>query len=141
MVTLTLHTTNNKAISYTTQHPHLQTLGEFLVKDCVFMPDFIRALLSCDNEELIVLDACSIETKDEYVIIKHLYKKNLPIVTLSKMRMLQVFEIWENFLMEKNPTQWIFFKEEEFNLNPEVQWDVVEKKIGHLFSQKEQAKE
>jgi 5,10-methenyltetrahydromethanopterin hydrogenase len=136
MVTLTLYTNKDRTISYSAELPHLQTIGEFLVKDSVQMPDFIRAFLSCEDEEFIVLDACSIQTKKDSFIIKHLYQKTLPMVHLPKTRMLQIFEIWEDFLMQKNATQWIFFKEEEFGLA-----SAHDEKITPIIHQKEPQKE
>lgn len=146
MLTLTLSTNKDSTISYTTENPHLQTIGEFLVTDAVQMPDFIRALLISGDEELIAMDACSIQTRDPFVIIKHLYLKDLPIVTLPKERLLQILDIWEDFLVEKNPTQWLFFKEEEFGLPASTdkhseKLQDMEKKMNIMMQAKNKQKE
>ena len=145
MLTLTLLTNKNGSILFKTDNNHMRVIGEFLIRDALAMPDFIRALLTTDDEETITMDACVIETKDTFFIIKHLHLKNLPILSLSKERMLQVLDIWEDFLVQKNPTQWIFFKEEESGVTAQEEiskkWDQIEEKISHILHKKNKQKE
>jgi len=146
MLTLTLHLAKDGVISYKTENDYVRMIGELLVNDAVTMPDFLRALLISDDEESVQLDACAIQTKEDVIIIKHLQNNNLPTISLPKERMLQILDIWEDFLVQKNATQWIFFKEEEFGLPSATddlskKWHEMEKRMAVLGQQKDKQKE
>ncbi|MGE0207466.1 MAG: hypothetical protein AB7R69_06485 [Candidatus Babeliales bacterium] len=119
MLTLTLHVSRDGAISYKTDNAYISVIGELLIHDAIQMPDFLRALATTDDET-VYLDACFVQTTADFIVIKHIEQKQFPVVSLPKERFLQILTIWEEFLMQKNATQWIFFKQEEFEFSAET---------------------
>lgn len=138
MLQLTLQTKKNGVFGYSTDEPHLQVIGEFLTMDVLHMPDFMRGFITSLDDEHIKMDACSVTTSSNSVIIKHLDAKDLPIVTLPKERVLEIIELWEDFIHHQRPTQWVFFKEHEFGL-PEPtdelskKWEEMEKEVQAMI--------
>ena len=113
MLSLAIHANHYGIITFSTQHPHLQVVGEFLV-DAACMPDFVRAFLSSPADEEITMNVCAMKTKGEILHIDHRYKKNLPHVAISKERALHLIDIVEDVIINKRALQSIAFQEEEF---------------------------
>ena len=146
MLTLTLQATSDGTISFKAENDYIRVIGEFLTVDAVAMPDFIRALLTSDGDESVTMDACVIETNGDLFTIKHLHTKELPTISLTKERMLQVLDIWEDFLAHQRQEQWIFFKEEDFGLPASTdelskKWNEMEEKISVMMQKKNKQKE
>lgn len=113
MLSLAIHANHYGIITFSTQHPHLAIIGEFIV-DAACMPDFVRAFLSSPADEEITMNTCAMATKGNMLHIVHRYKKNIPTIALSKERALQLIDILEDVLINKRAVQSIMFREEEF---------------------------
>ena len=120
MIQLTIQAQKN-GIMYKTDNPYAATLGELLTIDIIYMPDFFRSILISPTDEDLVMDACHIETKGDFVFITHKEQSQLPQLSLTKKRALQLVEAWEQFLARRRqqPLKAFYFKEEELKAAPE----------------------
>jgi hypothetical protein len=116
MLSLTIHANHYGILTFSTQHQSLQVIGEFLI-DAACMPDFVRAFLSSPANEEIIMNKCTMKTEGNVLHIVHLYKKDLPHITIAKERALNLIDILEEVLIARRALQSIIFKEEELGLS------------------------
>lgn len=118
MILLTLKVSDKRFLQYETESAHATVIAEFLLMDVAHIPDFIRDLLNKSGSNQLLMDACQINTDGGTVSLKHRWLEDLPTVMLPKERLLEIIDLWQEFLMEQRSLQWIMFDEEEFGLPP-----------------------
>lgn len=119
MISLTIQKNNYGTISYTANHPSAQFIGEFLKTDIAYMCDFFRALLLSPFQEIVELELCRIELKNDSLQISH-RQKGIPSLILSKKCASELLEQWESIVHHQASKTIIHFNNNDLIFSSEM---------------------